>query len=74
MLDSEIPQWAIYLWKIFNSLSRPPSMGGLSKISQQEIVAYQSNHNIALNSFELELIEMIDNIALDVFNKEKKDK
>jgi len=74
MLNNEIPQWAIYLWKIFNSLSRPSSRSGLMKISQQEIVAYQNNHNIALNSFELELIEMIDNIALDVFNKEKKDK
>ena len=50
-------------------MSRPPSMGGISKISQQEILAYQQNYGIRLNQFELEMIEMIDQIAIEVFSK-----
>lgn len=50
-------------------MARPPSMGGISKISQQEIAALQQNYAIRLNQFELEMIDMIDQIAIEVFSK-----
>ena len=67
----ELPPFANALWVIFNGLARPSSMGGISKISQQEIAAYQFNYDIKLNSFELEMIELIDGIAIEVFSKVK---
>lgn len=64
-----MPPFALDIWTAFNTMSRPPSMGGISKISQQEILAYQQNYGIRLNQFELEMIEMIDQLAIEVFSK-----
>jgi hypothetical protein len=41
-------------------------MSGINRISQQEIAAYQSHHQIQLSSWELEMIEMMDSILIDV--------
>lgn len=68
-LDIELPPLVKEVWIVYNGLSRPPSMGGISKISQQEILAYQQNYGIKLNCFELEMIEMIDHIAIEVYSK-----
>lgn len=38
---------------------------GMSAISQQEIAAWQQNHGIKLTSWELEMIAMFDQIALE---------
>lgn len=64
-----MPPFAADIWTAFNSMSRPPSMGGISKISQQEIAAYQHNYAIRFNQFELDMIDMIDHIAIEVFSK-----
>ena len=64
-----MPPFATEIWSAFNAMARPPSMGGISKISQQEIQAYQYNYGIKFNCFELEMIDMIDRIAIDVFSK-----
>ena len=68
-LDIELSPFVKDIWIVYNGLSRPPSMSGISKISQQEILAYQQNYGIQLNYFELEMIEMIDHIAIEVFSK-----
>jgi len=47
-------------------------MGGIARISQQEIAAYQKNHCIELNNFELDILSMLDSIAIEVFSKENK--
>lgn len=56
---------------MFNSLSRPQGMSGIARISQQEIAAYLQNHALKLNSFELDLLSLIDGIAIEVFSKGK---
>jgi hypothetical protein len=58
------------LWDIFNSLGRPPSMGGASAISQQEIQAWQHNHSTRLTPWELEMIQVFDRIAIATFSKQ----
>ena len=68
-LEVELPPFAADIWTAFNTMARPPSMGGISKISQQEIAALQQNYAIRLNQFELEMIDMIDQIAIEVFSK-----
>lgn len=66
----EWPPYGVAIWAIFNSLGRPPSMGGLAAISQQEIAAWQANHGIRLTLWELEMIETFDRIAREVVNKQ----
>jgi len=46
-------------------------MSGISRISQQEIAAYQFNHGIKLNSFELDILSLFDSVAIEVFSKQK---
>ena len=64
------PAHGMPIWRIFNSLGRPPSMGGLSAISQQEIQAWQANHGVKLTPWELEMIEVFDRIALEISSKQ----
>lgn len=58
------------IWAIFNALSRPPSMGGLSRISQQEILAWQQNHDTRLTPWELEMIDVFDRIAMETSSQQ----
>jgi len=43
---------------------------GMSAISQQEIAAWQQNHSIKLTPWELEMIAMFDQIALEASAKQ----
>lgn len=44
-------------------------MGGISKITQTEILAWQQNHGVRLTSWELEMIAVFDDIATDSARK-----
>jgi hypothetical protein len=44
-------------------------MGGVSPISAQEIISYQSLRNIRFTAFELDMIEEFDRIAIEYSNK-----
>ena len=54
-----------YLWELFLSLHRARHVGmQQSAINYSDILAYSALHQIHLTSFELEAIEILDNIAL----------
>lgn len=64
-LDNKIPPYATYVWRVFNSLTRPQGMSGINRISQQEIAAYQSNYNVKLSEWELEMIQLMDSVLIE---------
>lgn len=66
----EWPKVGRPIWGIFNSLGRASGMSGMSAISQQEIAAWQQNHGIKLTPWELEMIAMFDQIALEASAKQ----
>lgn len=68
-LTIEWPKVGRPIWGIFNSLGRASGMG-MSAISQQEIAAWQQNHSIKLTPWELEMIAMFDQIALEAIAKQ----
>jgi hypothetical protein len=40
-------------------------MSGINRISQQEIAAYQSNYNVKLSEWELEMIQLMDSVLIE---------
>jgi hypothetical protein len=63
------PKHGGVIWEIFNQLGRSVAMGGVSPISAQEIISYQSLRNIRFTAFELDMIEEFDRIAIEYSNK-----
>lgn len=69
MLDVEWPRWGKPLWHAFCRLTRSPSMAGINPISLQEIVAYQQLMCIQFNDFELSILFMFDQIAIEIWSE-----
>lgn len=44
-------------------------MGGVEAITNQEIQAYQNVYGVRFTAWELDVIDMFDNIALEILNK-----
>ena len=56
------PPEGVYLWNIFNSLGRTGSQGA-SHISQQELLAWQTNYRTRLTAWEIDTLKAIDDVA-----------
>jgi hypothetical protein len=63
------PALGLPIWDAFRRLGRPPSMGGVEAITNQEIQAYQNVYGVRFTAWELDVIDMFDNIALEILNK-----
>ena len=62
-----------FVWKYFLDLNRKRGGGfGPSPISYTEILSYFTLHNIVFDEMEVTLIDVLDNIALEYYNKEQK--
>jgi hypothetical protein len=57
------------LWEAFTRLSRPSSMGGMERISSQELIAYQQLWGVRFTRWELETLAMFDSIAIEQSNR-----
>lgn len=67
---TEKPERAVYLWNYFTQLSAKRSHDGFSGIPQRitsaEMLAWATLHRVPLQTFEVELLEKLDETFIDV--------
>ena len=73
---AELDEMFIDAWQFFLKLhSKRANNGfGVSPITHLEMKAFFELHQIYPTHYELELIEQFDNVALEIFAKQQKDK
>lgn len=70
---AELPESMRYVWKYFLDLNRKRSNGmGLGPITYSEMLAYFTLNRIAFDEAEIQLLDLLDGIALEHFSEENK--
>lgn len=70
---AELPESMRYVWKYFLDLNRKRSNGmGVAPITYTEMLSYFTLNSIAFDETEIQLIDVLDSIALDHFSEESK--
>lgn len=70
----ELPDCMKYIWKYFTDLNKKRTGTGYGPLSIQysEILAYFTLFNIEYDPIEVQLIMLVDDIAVEYFNEEIK--
>lgn len=64
-LDIAWPRAGRALWEVFQRLGRSMTVNGPGPITAQDILAYQTLHQVEFSAWELDVIETFDGIALE---------
>ena len=71
LLDIEWPRAGRPIWDAFRRMGRSMTFNGPGPITPQDILAYQQLHGVRFTSWELEVIDAFDAIALEAMHKKK---
>ena len=73
-LNIEWPPVGRPIWEAFRRMGRSMSFSGPGPITPQDILAYQTLHGVRFSSWELEVIEQFDAIALNAMHSQQSKK
>ena len=69
----ELPESMRYVWKYFLDLNRKRSSGmGIGPITYTEMLSYFTLNSVAYDETEIQLIDVLDSVALSHFAEENK--